>query len=890
MSISERAVVITPRYLKDLIIDRGYFSRACFMDKREVLDIAFGKIEDFNILGYASRKGLKGFNATKNQLETLRMLKDKRPASTIVTIDNLFTNRDEAKKFLIFDDLGKKQLLDSPIYVIGYSKESAPDLYEALDKIRSASAAAPEKIQTIDPFSPSPIFNHTSLLNRKVSQITVFPKARTELLFAMSHLFDLIHKKGDEIKLSDICILCPRIYNNYLAMLEPVYGLKFNLPLTKSRNIAAIQKAIESYVNNLDAQPISDLDSNNSHNPAVAKLQEAVSQVEYALANSLIDPSRDKDLIKDYLKAKISNISIAQNGTNAITVVNSFSAVPYKKNLLILGFSSNLVQPVKDKDLIPDGLKAEATYQSDSVTKNISNRNDIEAILSLAPDLYLSRAKSDSFTSFVPVYFLGSCSFLKETPWCESKAKYNAYGIKDANSTPADLKIIASLGDDLYQRTRITSHLATEAISIRKELHDNFGSYNPEFSSDDQTVSYLKKYFDPSKEDKKITLSYSSIDNYYKNPFLYYCQNVLQLRSDNLNSLEGSFLHLAAEERDEFDEKASIESILKDITFPQDGHGRDEYEFFMKRALKDYENNVKPVLLDAEKQVGFHLIHPDNDSDGTKRDEFSAKVELIPDKFYFTLKTDAIYSIEGKDLEGKAAIIDFKKTTNTSQKVNAKQSLMGNTMQLPYYILFYNELSKSKDNTQLSNLNYPFGAFIVSLQSDNFSRANSTKNIFTGYSLMNQIQDDSIKSVSADGKRNDMVWAAKKESLKKDIESQYASLKNGYGPKPDELFKETGCSQDYQDIIKKAYLQLNEIIGYLQNGGPITSPITKNKIWFPYFPYDPSGSSDNDSHEDTFQDISFDLTGLKRRNDILTDAEYNQKQIDDDDDDDDSED
>ena len=143
MSISERAVVITPRYLKDLIIDRGYFSRACFMDKREVLDIAFGKIEDFNILGYASRKGLKGFNATKNQLETLRMLKDKRPASTIVTIDNLFKNRDEAKKFLVFDDLGKKQLLDSPIYVIGYSKESAPDLYEARDKIRSASAAAP---------------------------------------------------------------------------------------------------------------------------------------------------------------------------------------------------------------------------------------------------------------------------------------------------------------------------------------------------------------------------------------------------------------------------------------------------------------------------------------------------------------------------------------------------------------------------------------------------------------------------------------------------------------------------------------------------------------------------------------------------------------------------
>jgi ATP-dependent helicase/DNAse subunit B len=193
-------------------------------------------------------------------------------------------------------------------------------------------------------------------------------------------------------------------------------------------------------------------------------------------------------------------------------------------------------------------------------------------------------------------------------------------------------------------------------------------------------LSYDNKYTGINKDklleylNNELTLSYSSIDNYYKCGFKYYLSNILKIDEfeETFYTIIGSLFHyvLSKMNENDFDLEYEYNNYLKDKEF------NNKEKFFLDKL----KNDLKFIIDTIRKHQfisGFtNMLY-----------EHKIDIKLMNSPYvHFKGFVDKIMYQE-KDNETLVSIIDYK-TGNTDIKI--KNLKFGLSMQLPIYLYLVN--------------------------------------------------------------------------------------------------------------------------------------------------------------------------------------------------------
>ena len=196
---------------------------------------------------------------------------------------------------------------------------------------------------------------------------------------------------------------------------------------------------------------------------------------------------------------------------------------------------------------------------------------------------------------------------------------------------------------------------------------NNYLEYNNKFTgiNKDDLIDYLNN---------EITLSYSSIDNYYKCGFKYYLSNILKIDEfeETFYTIIGSLFHyvLSKMNEDNFDLDKEYNLFLKDKVFT------NKEKFFLEKL----KSNLAFIIETIKKHQFIS---------GFTKMLYEHKIDIkLMDSPYVHFKgfVDKIMYKEN-DNETMVSIIDYK-TGNTD--INIKNLKFGLSMQLPVYLYLVN--------------------------------------------------------------------------------------------------------------------------------------------------------------------------------------------------------
>lgn len=851
--------VICPRELQPLLLGARAFPRGRFAEKGGAIATLRYTYDDRDVLRYAAEAGC-GFSQARVLFQQASRLLDEKPSETLAPVEKLFAVRDQLLKegLLRRDELAERPYRSDRIFVVGYAPEVDTDLFGALllagieegESEGSYTLASTPEMEslTVAPASPATVQRFDDSVEETV-------RALSDIAGYISVL-DTSTEEGKR-EVQRIAVLCPSSYISTLRQSQSLFGLRFSLPLSSPHTSPAVKAALDAYVSEGRTDLVSALLGDGPSFAHVAsRLLEGISLLE-----SLRDIQLSPELRREYLDSLIGSPATLGSEATGISVYTSLESVPLRGlHLWILGFSSDLIASARDRDLIPDSLKPSCTLSPDGIHRNLGTERSLKRVLGGSDVRWMSRADSDSFKQFEPVFLAPAMKdwFIEEKEVTDKG--YTSYGIERVEGTRSDLSLLISLGRDRYDRIFLTDPFVTAAIQAAPESGERHGRYSPEFSSDPDTVEYFRKLFSG-----KIKLSYSSINSYVNNPFAFYCEQVLKIKGgDSLITLIGTYLHSAVEKRDSFDPDAELENLLADQVFPIGGASREECEFFIRRAYENYSQFVKDRLIQAETDAGMRLIQPAGALD---REEFHGVFDL-GQKVEFNMYTDAIYTYQGED-SGKAVIVDYKTSTTPTNYVNSYLSLLGRKNQLPFYVLFYPQLRKKYP--ELAPYPQVSGAYIVSLT--NKDETPLEKGVFTGFSLegteelsqdFTAVQMSNRVRTKEQGKEDSKDLASPAEEVIYKSLLQLRASPDRVGDFPAQVFDSlttfgdpnvhNHAADDDRMEVLASYLTLNQTVHFLRNGR--LKDEEGNPVWFPYYPF-VRRYSDTPHAFDTYRDISF---------------------------------
>lgn len=209
---------------------------------------------------------------------------------------------------------------------------------------------------------------------------------------------------------------------------------------------------------------------------------------------------------------------------NSIECINAEDMYSDDNYYFMIGFNSYFPKLYKDEDYLSDSLKNELGFiNSATINKNIKNYyiNKLKSI----KNLVITYKEKDYFNSYLVSPLLNDIAK-------EVISNPNIDISKSYSSRFNELKMAKEL-DSYYKYSLRSDNLGAYLNNYNK---DNYNSYNNSFKGIDSD-KYLNMI------DKKLTLSYSSLDNYYKCGFKYYLNNVLKENENTFSSFIGNLYH-----------------------------------------------------------------------------------------------------------------------------------------------------------------------------------------------------------------------------------------------------------------------------------------------------------------------------------------------------------
>ena len=454
-----------------------------------------------------------------------------------------------------------------------------------------------------------------------------------EVIFVAGKICDLIK---NNISINNIKVIASSEYESIIDRIFSFYNIPVNIKKNSLFGISSVKRVLE---NLNDISLIEDIKDNDIKN----KLINIINKY------SFVD---DKSEVKELIINDLKNSYINTNGGIKLSSINEYFSD--EDFVFLLGFNKeNYPIICKDNDYFSDEEK-EILGLDTSTDLNIKEKESIINKILCIKNLIITYKLYDDNNSYLK-------SDLLEVD--VEKIINNNY----SNSNMMNKVLLCKKLDDL-----VKYNIEDNDISLLLNNYDiNYLSYDNNYKVIDKENLY--KYLDD-----KLTLSYTSFDNYNKCKFKYYISNILKINiiKNDFAMIIGNVCHyvLSCMNNNDFDiDKYFDDYIDKERDF-------SKRELFFLDIIKE---EVKFIIDTLKKQLTYSSFD---------KELYEKKVFVNKDKNIKINFMGVIDKVRYKEEDGVTylVVIDYK-TGNTDIKLNNIDYGIG--MQLPIYLY----LSKNLD-------------------------------------------------------------------------------------------------------------------------------------------------------------------------------------------------
>ena len=570
---------------------------------------------DAKTINYLVQKGLKVDNALM-YLNNLLYLEDKEyNDEKLKYLSDLKKELDELH-LLKYDDLFPKMLEKYQIVINGYGM--------------------------LDSWHKS-LFSNAKIINYPIihDNFTIYhqKKIEDEVEMVMQNICQLLEKGIDINKISIMNI--DKEYIPILKRLASIYQIPVDIPNDDSLMGTIIGKEFYQLVM-----------SDKTKEEIVAMLEKYQNNKLYKTIINLLNQYAELDLKQchEQIKYDLLNQKVScSQYTNVIKIKNVFDYVDKDEYIFLVGFNNGLIPELKlDIDYIDDNLKKKMGLDLTEEINRLSKVNTLNYLKSIN-NLVISYKDVSSFNKYYPSILLDEMNYEEK----EYIKKYDFSNEANKNSYTYYLDDYLKYG------------IKNDDMDL---LYYNYGeneylSYHNEFNNLDQNelINYLNN---------ELTLSYSSVDNYYKCGFKYYLSNILKIDMYNETFMShiGTLFHevLRHMNDNDFNLDYYYERYLKDKEWT------NKEKFFFNKLKSDLEYVIE-VIKKHQFITGFNQML------------YEEKIDLCLKKSPYVHFKGFVDKIMYKEKNGEnlVSIIDYK-TGDVDIKIN--NLIFGLSMQLPIYL------------------------------------------------------------------------------------------------------------------------------------------------------------------------------------------------------------
>lgn len=473
-------------------------------------------------------------------------------------------------------------------------------------------------------------------------KIYEFKNAEEEVEFVATKICELVLSG---VNINNIVLLnSSDIYTNHIKRIFKYFSIPINI---KDNNSLLGTKMGTSFLENINSDINKtfefleiNFDLKNSLNLEIYNRLITISN-KFSFVSDYMEI---KDLLKvELLNTKLSDVILDE----AVKVEVLEDYIPNDNEyVFLLGFNQGeCPKNLKDEDYINDLLK-EKLNLSTTTSKNIIHSKKIINIIKNVKNLWITYKLNGEQGSL-------TVSSLNEKLNYEVihniKISYNYSNLNN------NLKLARYMDDYLKYGSK------NEDLDLLNNTYKN-NVYR----------KYDNKFNGIKKTSENITLSYSSMDNYYKCSFKYYISSILKLNcyEETFMTYIGSLFHYVLSKKDNLSLEDSITEFMNNN--PKEFTNKEN--FFLEKLKKDLEF-ILDVIKKQKDYTNFHNAL------------YEKYIEIPKGNDKFIGIVDKILLNDNKTL---GAIVDYK-TGNPSLELNYIEYGLG--LQLPIYLYLINKIN-----------------------------------------------------------------------------------------------------------------------------------------------------------------------------------------------------
>lgn len=483
-----------------------------------------------------------------------------------------------------------------------------------------------------------------------------FQTIEEEVLFVAEEITNLYKNNVDlnQIKL----FFTDKEYEKEIKKIFKIYNIPFDLGdntclfdikigmdvINLIKNNTSFSEVIDSLENKYDVTLINKIINIFNKYVFIDNPIEVIDFIKDDLKNTYID--------KPKLKEKIELIDIYNNEIDFDTYV------------FVMGFNNSLIPSYKkDEDYISDKLKEEINISPSYEINEYINKSTIN-ILNSVNNLYITYKLRTPFNEYMKSLMIDDYNIEVVKKEIDSTTNYKYNRI-----------FVGKMIDDLIKFGKHNENID----KLYKNMNFDYLSYNNEYKNIDNKS--LNSFLD-----NKITLSYSSLNNYFGCSFKYYLTNILKLDtfSDTLAVKIGNIFHhiLSVKNNDDFDIDKLYDIELDKL--------RSENKLSIKEEfyLEKLKDNLKDIVNEVNNQKLLSGLNEE-----LMEENFNIIKNINGYTVKFTGFIDKIMMLN-KNNETYLSIIDYK-TGNPD--IDLTYITNGLKLQLPTYMYLVKNSEKFKN-------------------------------------------------------------------------------------------------------------------------------------------------------------------------------------------------
>ena len=516
-----------------------------------------------------------------------------------------------------------------------------------------------------------------------------FGSLEEELVYASEKIIEDLKK----IRIQDMYLVIPNEeYKIELSRIFKLYNIPLNIKNTQSiYSTKTSQDFLKELKNSKDIEKaLNNTTKNETYNQIINIINK------YTFIKE-IDKTYIEIIENELKQTNIKEIEIE----GALKVINIDKIYDKNKYYYILGFNQNIIPKIhEDSGLITDKIKKQNKMFT-SIEKNKQEKEKIKQILNY-PNIYISYKLKDNYNSYYPSSLIEDLNIEVK----RVKPKYN-------HSNSYNKLLLSALLDDY-----INYNEEDKKINYLYPTYENinYKTYDNKYKITNKEI--IKNYLN-----KELTLSYSSMNNYFLCPFKFYIENILKInkRENTFPILIGNLFHNILQNlyNEDFNLDNIFTNYLKDIELtPKERFYSKKLKEIIKQdieVIKMQDNHTKFKTKQTEKRITLQK---------TKNIKFTGIVDKI------------------SNLDNYIIITDYKTGTPNTTLDNIEDGL---NMQLPVYIyLIKNGLDKEKQIV---------GFYLQKLINKSYTEEETINNLkLNGYTINNEQIIEKIDNTYEDSK------------------------------------------------------------------------------------------------------------------------------------------